>query len=72
MRRGRPTFNQLIVGLKPEDGIVIKKLDRCPRNIREALEIVNFLLDNNLTINEYTYLLMTNEIFYLCRSLLYS
>jgi len=26
MRRDRPTFNQLIVGLKPEDEIVVTKL----------------------------------------------
>ncbi|WXG66420.1 recombinase family protein (plasmid) [Enterococcus faecium] len=43
-------FNQLLAGLKPGDEIVVTKLDRFARNTREALEIIEPLLDDNVTI----------------------
>ncbi|TKN58974.1 recombinase family protein, partial [Enterococcus faecium] len=46
----RPKFNQLLAGLKPGDVIVVTKLDRFARNTREALEIIEPLLDDNVTI----------------------
>ena len=49
-KRDRPKFNQLLAGLKPGDEIVVTKLDRFARNTREALEIIEPLLDDNVTI----------------------
>ncbi|MFP9075764.1 recombinase family protein, partial [Enterococcus faecalis] len=45
-----PKFNQLLDSLKPGDEIVVTKLDRFTRNTREALEIIEPLLDDNVTI----------------------
>lgn len=39
-----------MAGLKPGDEIVVTKLDRFARNTREALEIIEPLLDDNVTI----------------------
>ncbi|WP_312188111.1 recombinase family protein [Enterococcus sp.] len=49
-KRDRPKFNQLLAGLKPGDEIVVTKLDRFARNTREALEIIEPLLDETVTI----------------------
>lgn len=49
-KRDRPKFNQLLAGLKSGDEIVVTKLDRFARNTREALEIIEPLLDDNVTI----------------------
>ena len=49
-KRDRPKFNQLLAGLKPGDEIVVTKLDRFARNTREALDIIEPLLDDNVTI----------------------
>ncbi|MFS8090792.1 recombinase family protein, partial [Enterococcus gallinarum] len=43
-------FNQLLAGLKSGDEIVVTKLDRFARNTREALDIIEPLLDDNVTI----------------------
>ncbi|TKQ55442.1 recombinase family protein, partial [Enterococcus faecium] len=45
-----PKFNQLLAGLLPGDEIVVTTLDRFARNTREALEIIEPLLDDNVTI----------------------
>ena len=39
-----------MAGLKSGDEIVVTKLDRFARNTREALEIIEPLLDDNVTI----------------------
>ncbi|MFZ4845528.1 recombinase family protein [Enterococcus casseliflavus] len=49
-KRDRPKFNQLLDSLKPGDEIVVTKLGRFARNTREALEIIEPLLDDNVTI----------------------
>lgn len=49
-KRDRPKFNQLLAGLKPGDEIVVTKLDRFARNTREALEVIEPLLDETVTI----------------------
>lgn len=49
-KRDRPEFNQLLASIKAGDEIVVTKLDRFARNTREALEIIEPLLDNNVTI----------------------
>ncbi|OTO01319.1 resolvase [Enterococcus sp. 5B3_DIV0040] len=49
-KRDRPKFNQLLDCLKPGDEIVVTELDRFARNTREALEIIEPLLDDNVTI----------------------
>lgn len=49
-KRDRPKFNQLLAGLKSGDEIVVTKLDRFARNTREALDIIEPLLDDNVTI----------------------
>ncbi|MBW9325009.1 recombinase family protein [Enterococcus casseliflavus] len=49
-KRDWPKFNQLLAGLKPGDEIIVMKLDRFARNRREALEIIEPLLDENVTI----------------------
>lgn len=47
----RPEFNQLLEVLKPSDELVITKLDRLARNTREALEVIESLLENDITIS---------------------
>ncbi|MDL4875672.1 recombinase family protein [Enterococcus gallinarum] len=49
-KRDRAKFNQLLAGLKSGDEIVVTKLDRFARNTREALDIIEPLLDDNVTI----------------------
>ena len=46
----RTVFNELIEILKPHDILVITKLDRFARNTREALNIIEPLLNNKVTI----------------------
>lgn len=47
----RPEFNKLLEVLKPSDELVITKLDRLARNTREALEVIETLLENDITIS---------------------
>ena len=47
----RPEFNKLLEVLKPGDELVITKLDRLARNTREALEVIESLLENDITIS---------------------
>ena len=47
----RPEFNKVIRNLHKGDELVVTKLDRLARNTREALEIIEPLLDNGIEIN---------------------
>ena len=49
-KQDRPKFNQLLEQIKSGDEIVVTKLDRFARNTREALAIIEPLLDDNVTI----------------------
>lgn len=46
----RPEFEKLMGLLKSGDTIVVAKLDRFARNTREALDVIEPLLDNHVTI----------------------
>lgn len=46
----RPQFNELMKHLKPNDTLVVTKLDRFARNTREALDIIDPLLEQNTVI----------------------
>lgn len=46
----RPEFNRLLKLLNSQDMLVVTKLDRFARNTKEALEIIEPLLDQNTTI----------------------
>ncbi|MFD1902268.1 recombinase family protein [Enterococcus termitis] len=46
----RPAFEQLLSQVKSGDFIVVTKLDRFARNTREALEVIEPLLENQVTI----------------------
>ena len=46
----RPVFNKLISKLITNDTLVVTKLDRFARNTREALNIIDPLLQNKITI----------------------
>lgn len=51
IKTDRPEFNLLLEKLKPNDTLTITKLDRLARNTKEALSIIEKLLDNDVTIN---------------------
>lgn len=46
----RPQFNSLMSVLKEGDELVITKLDRLARNTREALDVIESLLEKNVAI----------------------
>lgn len=46
----RPQFNRLMSALSEGDELVITKLDRLARNTREALEVIETLLEKNISI----------------------
>lgn len=46
----RPKFQELLKKIKPHDTLVVTKLDRLARNTVEAINTVNNLLDNQITI----------------------
>lgn len=46
----RPEFNRLLKALRAHDTLVVTKLDRFARNTKEALEIIEPLLDQNTII----------------------
>lgn len=46
----RPTFQKMIRQLRDGDTIVVTKLDRFARNTKEALEVIDPLLERNITI----------------------
>lgn len=46
----RPQFNDLMNVIQPNDTIVVTKLDRFARNTKEALEIIDPLLEKQVTI----------------------
>ena len=47
----RPEFNKVLRQLSKGDELVVTKLDRLARNSREALEIIEPLLDKGIEIN---------------------
>lgn len=47
--KGRPQFEELLKELKTGDTLIVTKLDRFARNTREGLEVVQTLLDKNVT-----------------------
>lgn len=46
----RPEFNKLMTTLQEHDELVIPKLDRLARNTREALDVMEELLNKDVTI----------------------
>ena len=46
----RPEFEKLLQQIKPYDRLIVTKLDRLARNTKEALEVIDQLLDENVTI----------------------
>lgn len=49
-KTNRPEFNRLLLALENNDTVVVTKLDRFARNTKEALEIIEPLLERNITI----------------------
>jgi len=47
--KGRPCFEKLLKELKSGDSLIVNKLDRFARNTREGLEVVQFLVDKEIT-----------------------
>lgn len=47
--KGRPQFEELLKKLKTGDTLIVTKLDRFARNTREGLEVVQTLLEKNVT-----------------------
>lgn len=47
--KGRPRFEALLKKLQPGDTLMVTKLDRFARNTREGLEVVQYLVDRNIT-----------------------
>lgn len=47
----RPKFNELLEVVKPGDTITVTKLDRLARNTREALAVIEDLLQRDININ---------------------
>ena len=45
----RPLFSKLIEGLESGDTLIVAKLDRFARNTREGLEVIQQLIDKNVT-----------------------
>lgn len=50
-KKDRPAFTSMLNKVRSGDIIVVTKLDRFARNTREALEIIEPLLDDDITIN---------------------
>ncbi|POH11414.1 DNA invertase Pin [Fructilactobacillus sanfranciscensis] len=50
-KTNRPQFNKVLKQLNKGDTLVVTKLDRLARNSREALDIIEPLLDNGIEIN---------------------
>lgn len=50
-KTNRPGFKQLLSRLRPNDTLVVTKLDRLARNTREALNIIDDLQANKVIIN---------------------
>jgi DNA invertase Pin-like site-specific DNA recombinase len=46
----RPELDALLKTIKPNDTLVVAKLDRLARNIREALNVIHELQENHVTI----------------------
>ena len=50
-KKQRPEFSKLLQHLKDFDIVIVTKLDRFARNTKEALEIIEPLLERHITIN---------------------
>lgn len=48
-KKDRPLFSKLIEELKAGDTLIVTKLDRFARNTREGLEVIQELIDKNVT-----------------------
>lgn len=49
-KNDRPAFNDLLSNIRSGDSVVVTKLDRFARNTREALAIIEPLLEDDVTI----------------------
>lgn len=49
-KTNRPQFDTLLNQLKPNDVLIVVKLDRLARNTREALNVIHDLRENDITI----------------------
>lgn len=49
-KKDRPEFVKLLEKLRDNDAIIVTKLDRFARNTKEALEVIEPLLNRNITI----------------------
>lgn len=47
----RPEFDKLVSKLQPNDEVVVTKLDRLARNTREALDVMDPLMEKGVTFN---------------------
>lgn len=47
----RPVFEKLLKRLKPQDVLVVTKLDRFARNTHEALEVMQVLFDRQVSVH---------------------
>lgn len=47
----RPEFTKLLQQLKPDDTLIVTKLDRFARNTREALDIIQDLFNREIKVN---------------------
>lgn len=57
----RPKFEQLIKIVKPGDTIIVTKLDRLARNTREALNVLDPLMDDGVKFNVLNIGLLDNS-----------
>lgn len=56
----RPELNKLIEKLKPGDKVVVTKLDRIARSVNHGMELIDVLLDKEVTVHVLNMGLMDN------------
>jgi DNA invertase Pin-like site-specific DNA recombinase len=47
----RPEFNKLLQALTNGDSLIVTKLDRIARSVIQGIEIINQLIERNITVN---------------------
>lgn len=47
----RPELNKLLSNIKPGDTLVVCKLDRLARNVKEGIELIEFLFKKDVKVN---------------------
>jgi len=47
---GRPKLNELVSNLQAGDTLVVTKLDRLARTVREGKELIEYLIDKDVTV----------------------